>query len=157
MDVPRGSPPGPPLRPPGLVHAGPALLRRHRPQNGRAAPGRGYPASRWNAVPPGDDPLQGQRRKGCPAGWPGTQSDPGGVSVARQLGAAPGGSAIRSVGPLRTFTGISLAGAKKARKWLIQGNSAETPERPLRGVPVRCSEGRNIELVGLGVNVHDDR
>jgi hypothetical protein len=47
------------------------LLRRQRPQNGRAAPGKGCPVSRWQASPPATEP-----------GWP---RGPGGSGRPRRL------------------------------------------------------------------------
>jgi hypothetical protein len=64
----------------GLVENRAALFRRHRPQNGRAAPGTGCPVSLWDAKPPGDDPLQGEAATGARPAAP----------RARRLGAARG-------------------------------------------------------------------
>ena len=44
----------------------------------------------------------------------------------------------------RAAAGIFLADAKGTRKWLNQGRTTETSERPLKRVPVRCWEGRNF-------------
>jgi hypothetical protein len=37
---------------------------------------------------------------------------------------------------------------KREEKWLIQGRTTEISQRPLKGVPVRYWEGRNIGPFG---------
>jgi hypothetical protein len=56
----------------GLVENQPALLRTR--QAGTRAPWALLRAAGLPLANHGDDPLQGEKRNGYPAGWPGTQS-----------------------------------------------------------------------------------